>query len=149
MKRLKLFIPLIAFAVLAGVLGAAMFSNQTELLSALIGKPVPNFSLPSLQDPNTLISQDTYKGKSYLLNVWATWCPACSVEHPYLVKLAKAGIPIVGINYKDDSAAAKRMLADNEDPYLANIVDKNGNIGLDLGVYGAQETYIVLSLIQT
>lgn len=143
MERLKLFIPLFVFLVLSIFLYNGLKKDPNDLPSALLNKPVPEFSLPSLNDSNKMITQDTLKGKPYLLNVWATWCPSCKVEHPYLVKLANKGIPIVGLNYKDEETAARQLLKEMEDPYIENIVDKDGRLGLDLGVYGAPETFIV------
>lgn len=143
MDRLKLFIPLLAFVVLSGLLFNALKNDPNELGSALIGKPMPEFSLPSLKDESRMITQETFKGRPYLLNVWATWCPSCKVEHPYLVRLAKMGITIVGLNYKDEQDEAISLLKMMENPYIDNIVDKEGRLGLDLGVYGAPETFII------
>ncbi len=83
------------------------------------------------------------KGTAYLLNVWATWCPACKYEHPYLMKLAEMGVPIYGVNYKDDTEKAIRLLQQTGNPYLANAVDQDGVLVMALGVYGAPETFIV------
>ncbi len=143
MERFKLFIPLIAFVVLAGLLFNGLKNDPNELKSVLLGKPVPAFSLPSLNDESKMITQETFKGKPYLLNVWATWCPSCKVEHPYLLELANMGITIVGLNYKDESDEARSLLKAMEDPYVDNIVDADGRLGLDLGVYGAPETFVV------
>lgn len=143
MERFKLFIPLIAFVVLAGLLFNGLKNDPNELKSVLLGKPVPAFSLPSLNDESKMITQETFKGKPYLLNVWATWCPSCKVEHPYLLELAHMGITIVGLNYKDESDEARSLLKAMEDPYVDNIVDADGRLGLDLGVYGAPETFVV------
>ncbi|WP_054113597.1 DsbE family thiol:disulfide interchange protein [Marinagarivorans algicola] len=143
MERLKLFMPLIAFVVLAALLFNGLKNDPNELKSVLLGKPVPAFALPSLNDESRIITQDTFKGKPYLLNVWATWCPSCKVEHPYLLELANMGITIVGLNYKDESDEARSLLKAMEDPYVDNIVDADGRLGLDLGVYGAPETFVV------
>ncbi len=143
MGRLKLFIPFAAFLVLAFLLYQGLQKDPNELPSALIGKPVPNFALPSLADPAKTLTAEDFKGKPYLLNVWATWCPSCKEEHPYLLKLAQMGIPIVGLNYKDDEEAARQLLKAMQDPYVVNIADKEGTLGLDLGVYGAPETFVV------
>lgn len=143
MKRLKLFIPLAAFLVMGVLLMVGLRLDPNELPSVLIGRPVPEFALPSLQDPEQTITPETMKGKPYLLNVWATWCPSCKYEHPYLLKLAKMGIPIYGINYKDDTQAARKLLQETGDPYLANAVDEEGTLIMALGVYGAPETFVV------
>lgn len=140
--RLKLFLPLILFAILAGFLFRGLSLDPRELPSALIDKPFPAFSLPALADERPL-DRNLLTGEVTLVNVWATWCISCRVEHPYLQKLADAGVNIVGVNYKDDPEAARQWLADLGDPYRVNIVDREGNLGLDLGVYGAPETYLV------
>jgi cytochrome c biogenesis protein CcmG/thiol:disulfide interchange protein DsbE len=141
--RLKLFIPLVLFIALSVLLYMGLKKNPDELPSALIGKSVPIFSLPSLTDETKSIDQNTYLGRPYLLNVWATWCPSCKDEHPYLVELSKMGIPIVGLNYKDEQEDAKKLLLAMGNPYIDNIVDKEGRLGLNLGVYGAPETFVV------
>lgn len=143
MNRALLFIPLGIFVVLSGLLYVGLSLDPNELPSALIGKPVPEFSLPSLENPERKITQKDLKGKKFLLNVWATWCPSCKHEHPYLLKLAESGIPIYGINYKDDTEMAIEVLKKTGNPYLDNIVDEEGTLVMALGVYGAPETFIV------
>lgn len=143
MKRLKLFIPLAVFLTMGTLLLVGLSLDPNELPSVLIDRPVPKFSLPSLQDPEQLITAETMKGKPYLLNVWATWCPTCKFEHPYLLKLAGMGIPIYGINYKDDPVLARKLLDSSGNPYLANAVDEEGVLIMALGVYGAPETFVV------
>ncbi|MCQ4256721.1 DsbE family thiol:disulfide interchange protein [Stutzerimonas stutzeri] len=143
MKRLLMLLPLAVFLVVAVFLYRGLFLDPTELPSALIGKPLPAFSLPSVEDQQQLISAEQIKGKPALVNVWATWCVACKVEHPVLNKLASQGVVIHGVNYKDDNVAAQKWLKDFHDPYQLNIRDEQGTLGLDLGVYGAPETFIV------
>lgn len=143
MSRLKLFIPLIIFAVLAVFFWRGLSLDPTEMPSALIDKPVPGFSLPTLEDADRVITQDDLKGQVSLVNVWATWCIACRVEHPYLVELAQQGVRVIGINYKDDVAEARKWLANLHNPYVFSIVDADGRLGIDLGVFGAPETYVV------
>lgn len=143
MKRLLMLLPLAVFLVVAIFLYRGLFLDPTELPSALIGKPLPAFSLPSVEDQQQLISTEQIKGKPALVNVWATWCVACKVEHPVLNKLASQGVVIHGVNYKDDNVAAQKWLKDFHDPYQLNIRDEQGTLGLDLGVYGAPETFIV------
>jgi len=138
-----MLLPLAIFLLVAVFLYRGLFLDPTELPSALIGKPLPSFSLPSVEDPQRLISAEDVKGKPALVNVWATWCVACKVEHPVLNKLAQQGVNIYGVNYKDDNAAAQKWLQDFHDPYQLNIRDEQGSLGLDLGVYGAPETFIV------
>lgn len=143
MKRVLMLLPLAIFLLVAVFLYRGLFLDPTELPSALIGKPIPSFTLPSVEDPQRLISAADIKGKPALVNVWATWCVACKVEHPVLNKLAEQGVVIHGVNYKDDNAAAQKWLKDFHDPYQLNISDEQGSLGLDLGVYGAPETFIV------
>ncbi len=141
-SRLKLFVPLILFAVLALFLFRGLELDPREMPSALIDNPLPEFTLPSLGQERQLSRNDVI-GRVVLLNVWATWCVSCRVEHPYLHQLADRGVPIYGVNYKDDDADALRWLDQLGNPYVANIVDREGTLGLDLGVYGAPETYLV------
>lgn len=142
MKRLLLLLPLAIFLGMAVILYRGLFIDPSELPSALIGKPLPAFSLPAVQSGQTLTEADL-KGKPALVNVWATWCVACRVEHPMLNKLLKQGVTIYGINYKDDNAAAQKWLVEFHDPYQLNINDARGTLGLDLGVYGAPETFLI------
>lgn len=142
MKRLILLLPLAIFLGVALFLYRGLFLNPSELPSALIGKPFPAFSLPAVQGDKP-ISQDELKGKPALVNVWATWCVACRAEHPVLNKLSEMGVTIHGVNYKDDNFAAQKWLVELHDPYQLNINDARGSLGLDLGVYGAPETFLV------
>jgi cytochrome c biogenesis protein CcmG/thiol:disulfide interchange protein DsbE len=142
MKRLILLLPLAIFLGVALFLYRGLFLDPSELPSALIGKPFPAFSLPAVEGDQT-ISQADLKGQPALVNVWATWCVACRVEHPVLNKLAQLGVTIHGVNYKDDNAAAQKWLVEFHDPYQLNINDARGSLGLDLGVYGAPETFLV------
>jgi len=147
--RLKLFIPLLIFVVMAVFLWRGLALDPTDLPSALIDKTLPPFNLPELNENTSILEKRKFLTnedltfKPYLLNVWATWCPSCKHEHPYLVKLKERGIPIVGLNYKDDAKAAMIWLERLDDPYAINLFDENGALGLDLGVYGAPETYLI------
>lgn len=144
MRRVFLFLPLVVFIIMGAFFWKGLQLDPTELPSALLNKPVPTFSLPSLQDENKLITQDDFKGKPALLNVWATWCPTCKQEHAQLNRIAREeGVVIYGINYKDDRAAANAWLERYLDPYVLNVFDEKGTLGLDLGVYGAPETYVL------
>lgn len=143
MNRLKLFIPLLIFVVIAIFLWRGLSLDPSYLPSALVNKPVPSFELANLLEPEKTVSNKDLQGQPYLLNVWATWCPSCRVEHPYLNKLAEQGIRIVGVNYKDERAPAREWLDTFADPYAVNIFDEDGRFGLDLGVYGAPETFVV------
>jgi len=140
--RLKLFVPLIIFLVLAVVLYFGLGRDPRELPSALVDRPLPSFSLPSLRE-GAAVDESALRGKVRLLNVWGTWCVACRDEHPFLIELADRGIPIVGLNYKDDPRAARAWLQRLGDPYELVVVDADGRYGLELGVYGAPETYVV------
>ena len=140
--RFKLFLPLFLFALLAIILFRGLFLDPTEMPSALIDRPLPAFSLPALGGDRMLMRDDV-TGEVALLNVWATWCVSCRVEHPYLKQLADTGIPIYGLNYKDSDAAAQGWLDDLGNPYLLTIADREGTLGVDLGVYGAPETYLL------
>lgn len=149
MARLKLFIPLFIFIALALLFfGVEIRVNEGEydpksLPSALIGKSFPVFSLPTLL-PGETVTEGVFLGKVSIVNVWATWCPTCLYEHPFLVELAERGeVSVFGINYKDDSDKARRWLTDKGNPFAVNIVDQAGQLGLDLGVTGAPETFVV------
>lgn len=147
--KTKLILPLVVFlgliiAFMVQLQRNAQGDDPKALESALIGKTIPEFKLESLRDPNQMLDSSVVKtGSPRLLNVWATWCPTCFAEHQYLTELAKQGVEIVGIDYKDDRAKAVKFLADYGDPYKAIIFDPKGSLGLDLGVYGAPETFII------
>ena len=144
MGKIIRFLPLIVFIALGAVLYRGLFLKPQELPSALIGKPVPAFSLPSLKNADAVLTPASLKGEVVLLNVWATWCPSCRYEHPYLIDLAKGGqVSLYGLNYKDDRQAALKWLDDLGDPYLLNVFDEAGRLGLDLGVYAAPETFVI------
>ena len=143
MKRLKLFIPLMVFIFLAVFFWRGLSIDPQAMPSALIDKSFPEFSLPRLSDETQLTTKADLLGEFTLVNIWATWCVSCRVEHPFLNKLKGEGIRIVGLNYKDDSDAAREWLDTLGNPYQWNIVDKEGRLGIDLGVFGAPETYIL------
>jgi cytochrome c biogenesis protein CcmG/thiol:disulfide interchange protein DsbE len=143
MARLTLFLPLFIFAVLAVFFWRGLSLDPTAMPSALIDQPMPTFELPIVKDANSMVTQTAFKGQVSLLNVWATWCVSCKVEHPFLIELAKRGVTIFGINYKDDTNAALGWLNKLGDPYKFSVVDADGRLGIDLGVFGAPETYII------
>ncbi|HAD09848.1 MAG TPA: DsbE family thiol:disulfide interchange protein [Porticoccaceae bacterium] len=143
MARIKLFIPLFIFLVLAVLLYWGLGRDPSAMPSALVGKSVPAFKLPALADETSMLDASLFQGQVSLLNVWATWCPSCRVEHPFLMELAKQGVPIIGLDYKDERDKALAWLADYGDPYKQVIFDPQGTLGLDLGVFGAPETYLV------
>ncbi len=143
-RYLRYSIPLVIFAVIAGFLLKGLGMNPREIPSPLIGKPIPAFSLPSLEQADTMITNKDLLGKVYLLNVWATWCVSCRAEHQTLVELSRSGsVDIVGLNWKDERPKAQAWLRQLGNPYMANIFDKKGRTAIDLGVYGAPETFLV------
>jgi cytochrome c biogenesis protein CcmG/thiol:disulfide interchange protein DsbE len=143
MKRFLLFLPLILFMVLGFLLYRGLYLNPQAMPSALEGQPVPEFKLITVLDNERVVTKADLKGDVYLLNVWGTWCGGCRVEHPYLLDISKSGLPIYGINFKDELPAAKQWLKDLKDPYQFTAFDVNGRLALDLGVYGAPETFVV------
>lgn len=142
MKRWVLLLPLAIFLGVAVFLYRGLYLDPAELPSALINKPFPEFSLLEVQSDKVLTRADLL-GKPALVNVWGTWCVACRVEHPVLNKLAQQGVVIYGINYKDVNADALKWLKDFHNPYQLNIRDDEGSLGLNLGVYGAPETFLI------
>lgn len=142
MARLKLFIPLLIFLVLAGFLLRGLSIDPKELPTALKDRPFPAFELPALAPAKRILGVADLKGPA-LVNVWATWCPSCRVEHGQLLAIAAEGVPVYGVNYKDERSAALAWLEQLGDPYRFNIFDPEGSLGMDLGVYGAPETYVI------
>lgn len=143
--RASLFIPLAVFLVICATLWRGFSLGDPHALpSALLNQPLPEFALPLLHDPQRVVGSDAMHGEPFLLNVWATWCPTCRAEHAELARISETyGIPVYGINYKDNPAEARRWLARFGDPYVFSIVDADGSLGIDLGVYGAPETFLV------
>ncbi|RFU49016.1 DsbE family thiol:disulfide interchange protein [Paraburkholderia sp. DHOC27] len=142
MKRFLL--PLLGFAMLVMVLAAGLRNDPRRLPSALIGQPAPYFDLPRLQTPDQRFSPRTLLGKVWILNVWASWCESCRDEHALLVDLAALGIaPLYGLDYKDERGPALQWLAAAGDPYTASAVDRTGGTGIDYGVYGVPETFVI------
>ena len=140
---IKALIPLVIFLSLVYLLYQGLGKDTRLLPSALINKPVPQFALPSLMNGKT-INNDTLKGQMYLLNVWASWCPNCRLEHPMVTEFARQNIiPVYGLNYKDDNATAKAWLNQFGNPYTDILVDAKGLVGIDFGVYGAPESFLV------
>ncbi|MBT5066757.1 MAG: DsbE family thiol:disulfide interchange protein [Halieaceae bacterium] len=139
---LKRFLPLVAFAALVLLLVRGLALDPTALPSARVGQPLPEFDLQVLGGEYRR-SASQWHGKPALLNVWATWCFSCRVEHPYLLDLAESGVTIYGLNYKDDPAKALTWLEELGNPYVETVVDIDGDFGFDLGVYGAPETYVI------
>ena len=142
-KIITLSVPLIIFFVVCFFLFKGLYSDPRKLDSALIGKSVPEFTLQDIYNPEKQYDASIFKGQKMLLNVWATWCPTCYAEHKFLNELAGQGVYIIGMNYKDNRPKAIKWLTDLKDPYQISLFDKNGMLGLDLGVYGAPETYLI------
>jgi len=143
MKNLKLFIPFFIFVVLSVLLLKGLGRDPSALPSALINRPMPAFSLPDLHEPDERVTEEIFKGHVSLLNVWATWCPSCRVEHPFFMELAQEGVRIIGLDYKDQDPLALEWLDKLGNPYAEVFVDRDGALGIDLGVFGAPETYLI------
>ena len=143
MRRFILFLPLAIFIGMGVFLMKGLQLDPTELPSALLDKPFPVFELPSVYAADDMLTEADFKGEPALVNVWATWCPSCKEEHAQLNKIKQEGYKVIGINYKDERVKAKIWLDRYLDPYAKNVYDKDGRLGLDLGVYGAPETYVI------
>lgn len=140
----KYLLPLGLFIVLVVFLAVGLKLNPRDVPSPLIGKPAPAFSLPRLHQPQQTVSPADFRGQVWLLNVWASWCVSCRVEHPVLNQLAQRKLlPLVGLNYKDARAAALQWLKERGDPYTINAFDEDGRAGIDWGVYGVPETFLI------
>jgi cytochrome c biogenesis protein CcmG/thiol:disulfide interchange protein DsbE len=144
MKRLWFLIPLAAFFALAAILARGLRLDPHEVPSPLIDKPAPTFALTRLDDPAKTIRLRDMRGKVWMLNVWASWCVSCREEHPLLVAFSKKHlVPIYGLDYKDQRADASGWLARFGNPYEASLFDGEGRVGIDFGVYGVPETFII------
>jgi cytochrome c biogenesis protein CcmG, thiol:disulfide interchange protein DsbE len=144
MKWLRYAVPLGAFVVLAAFLAVGLDRNPREVPSPLIGKPAPTFALATLHEPQRTITTQSLRGQPWILNVWASWCVACREEHPLLVAFAKRkSVALYGLNYKDQRDAGIRWLNALGNPYDASLFDADGRLGLDFGVYGVPETFVV------
>lgn len=142
MKRFLL--PLGLFVVVVGFLAVGLTLNPREVPSPLIGKPAPDFSLPQLHDQEKRFSPNDLAGQVWLLNVWASWCSGCKEEHPVLMELAKNGsVPVYGMDYKDQRPEALTWLKRHGNPYSLSVLDEAGRIGIDYGVYGVPETFVI------
>lgn len=140
----RYLIPLIVFVVLVAFFAHGLQRDPSLVPSPLIDKPLPDFSLPLLQSPETVMTSGDLVGEVTLLNVWASWCVACRYEHPVLMKLSRQGkVRIVGIDYKDTRQEALQWLEKYGNPYAASFFDESGEAGIDLGVYGVPETYVL------
>lgn len=148
MKRF--LVPAVGFLLLFGLLGYALVQIRSgemsprEIPSPLVGKPLPAFNLPGLRNPEKIYTPKEFAGQVYLLNIWASWCAACRDEHPLLMVLPKQeGLTLVGLNYKDEPAGAFAFLRELKDPYDHIMTDRDGRYGIELGVYGVPETFLI------
>jgi len=140
----RYLVPGAVFLVLVGFFVVGLYRDPTAIPSPLIGKPAPAFSLPAVEDMQQTVSLEQFKGQVWVLNVWGTWCPGCREEHGLLLELANENVvPIVGLNWKDDLVLARQWLDQLGDPYVATAFDAEGRVGIDWGVYGAPETFLV------
>ena len=144
MKSLRFLIPLALFAALAWFLYAGLSLNPREVPSPLIGKPAPAFALPRLDDPTQTVKREDLLGKVWVMNVWASWCAPCREEHPLVVAFARERkVPVIGLNYKDRPGDARTWLERLGNPYAATLIDFDGKVGIDFGVYGVPETFVI------
>jgi len=141
---MRFILPLVVFLVLAGFLYKGLHLDPHEVPSPLIGKPAPTFNLPQLHDTKKQFTPEEMKGKVWLLNAWSSWCVSCKEEHPVLLSLAQQNIvPIYGLDYKDKKEDAEMWLRQAGDPYTLSVMDRDGRTGIDYGVYGVPETYVI------
>ena len=140
----RYLLPLVAVAILIPIFVIGLGKDPSRLPSPFIGRPAPQFELPSLIDPMRTVGSANLAGKTSLVNVWATWCVGCRQEHGFLMQLAQSGeIPIYGLNWRDNRSEALRFLQQLGDPYVDSAYDQDGRVGIDWGVYGAPETFLV------
>lgn len=144
-RKWVLFLPLSLVLLLAGLFAYALLSgvDPSEMPSALEGEEMPAFRLSTVQDSRDMREVEDLLGAPFLLNIWGTWCPACKWEHPYLNSLAQEGVRIIGVNYKDERDLAQVWLKDYANPYEIDLFDPNGDLGFELGVTGAPETFFI------
>lgn len=141
---IRYVLPLAAFLALVSLLAIGLTRDPRLVPSPLVGQPAPDFALTALENPDRTLTRADLMGKVLLLNVWATWCVSCRAEHEMLMDIAEQGeVPIYGLNYKDDREEALRWLKTLGNPYTGNLYDPEGQVGLDLGVYGTPESFLV------
>ncbi|HNP64119.1 MAG TPA: DsbE family thiol:disulfide interchange protein [Woeseiaceae bacterium] len=140
----RYILPLVAVVIMIPILILGLQSDPSKLPSQYIGKPAPEFNLPTLKDPSRTLSSADLIGQVSLVNIWGTWCVGCRAEHGFLMKLAEQHqFPIFGINWRDDRQAALQWLEQYGDPYVASGFDQDGRVGIDWGAYGAPETFLI------
>ena len=141
---MKFIVPFILFLVLGAFLYVGLQRDPRYVPSPLIGKPAPEFMLPNLHDPAYPVDSKELHGRPWVLNVWGTWCGGCREEHDVLIAIARqSAVPLVGLNWKDDNAAARRWLRELGNPYAVVAEDREGRVAIDWGVYGAPETFLI------
>jgi cytochrome c biogenesis protein CcmG/thiol:disulfide interchange protein DsbE len=142
--KLKFLVPLALFGVLVAFLAVGLTRDPREVPSPLVNKAAPAFKLAQLIKPDEAFSPADLKGQVWMLNVWASWCVACRAEHPLLVEIARSKVvPLIGLDYKDQRADGLKFLAQHGDPYNLSAFDADGRVGIDYGVYGVPETFII------
>jgi cytochrome c biogenesis protein CcmG/thiol:disulfide interchange protein DsbE len=141
--RLTYVVPVLLFVIVGVFLAVGLRLNPGYIESPLLGKTAPGFSLPALENPRVMVGTGDMAGQYALLNVWATWCVECRHEHEFLLQLADSGMPIYGLNWKDVRGDALEWLDTLGNPYVASAEDANGRVGIDYGVYGAPETFLL------
>lgn len=140
----RYLLPIAVFAVFIPIFLIGLNRDPSELPSPFLGKPAPEFTLPTLADPTVTLASTDYAGKLVLINVWATWCGGCRQEHAFLMRLAEnKEIPIFGLNWRDRRGDARRWLVELGNPYVETGFDGDGRVGIDWGVYGAPETFLI------
>jgi cytochrome c biogenesis protein CcmG/thiol:disulfide interchange protein DsbE len=140
----RFLLPLLIFIVLIAFLAVGLRLKPREVPSPFIGKPAPAFVLSQLHQPDSSFTPVDMLGQVWLLNVWASWCVSCRQEHPVLLDLSRHNVaPIIGLDYKDEREPAKAWLAEHGDPYRLSIWDRDGKVGIDYGVYGVPETFVI------
>lgn len=142
-KKLMFIVPLVAFVALLVMLGTRLGKPSDITTSTALDKPLPAFDLPLLSDTKRRMSNADLPKSPFILNVWGSWCPTCRVEHPFLLELQKAGVPMVGVNYKDELPDALAYLNEFKDPFLYSLQDLDGRFALDLGLMGAPESFVI------
>ena len=142
--KFKFLIPLAVFLVIAAFLGVGLTRDPRKLPSTMIDKAAPQFTLQQVSEPAKTFSPADMKGQVWMLNVWASWCTACRVEHPLLVEISNSKlVPLIGLDYKDKPEDALKFLAQQGNPYQLSALDLEGRVGIDYGVYGVPETFII------
>jgi cytochrome c biogenesis protein CcmG/thiol:disulfide interchange protein DsbE len=140
---MKFALPIVVLLALVGLFAVGLQKDPRLVPSPLINKPAPMFSLPNLADPGFKTTPQQWQGRTVLVNFFASWCAGCQVEHPLMMQLAEQGVEIVGIAYKDDALDSQRWLSRHGNPYRTVLMDVNGQVGIDWGVYGVPESFVV------